>query len=83
VTEPLLSLRHLSKFFPVDHDLLGRTTSVLKAVDDLSLDIFPGETFGLVGESGCGKTTVGKLLVNLHRPTAGQIIFQGQDLADL
>jgi peptide/nickel transport system ATP-binding protein len=83
VTEPLLSLRHLSKFFPVDHDLLGRTTSVLKAVDDLSLDIFPGETFGLVGESGCGKTTVGKLLVNLHRPTAGQIIFQGEDLADL
>jgi peptide/nickel transport system ATP-binding protein len=83
VTEPLISLRHLSKFFPVDHDLLGRTTSVLKAVDDLSLDIYPGETFGLVGESGCGKTTVGKLLVNLHGPTAGEIIYQGTDLAKL
>ena len=83
MSEPLVQLKHLSKFFTVDTDLLGRPTSVLKAVDDLSLDIYPGETFGLVGESGCGKTTVGKLLVNLHRPTAGQILFQGQNLADL
>ena len=83
MSEPLISLRHLSKFFPVDHDLLGRTTSVLKAVDDFSLDILPGETFGLVGESGCGKTTVGKMLVNLHSPTAGEIWFGGQDLVKL
>ena len=83
VTEPLISLRHLSKFFSVDTDLFGRTTSVLKAVDDLSLDIFPGETFGLVGESGCGKTTVGKMLVNLYKPTAGEIWYEGQDLAKL
>ncbi len=67
----------------MDRDLLGRTTSVLKAVDDLSLDIYPGETFGLVGESGCGKTTVGKLLVDLHTPTAGEILYQGTDLAKL
>jgi peptide/nickel transport system ATP-binding protein len=83
VTEPLISLRHLSKFFPVEKDLLGRTTSVLKAVDDLSFDIFPRETFGLVGESGCGKTTVGKMLVNLYRPTAGEIWYDGHDLARL
>ncbi len=83
MTEPLISLRHLSKFFSVDTNLLGRTTSVLKAVDDLSLDIYPGETFGLVGESGCGKTTVGKMLVNLYEPTAGEIWYQGQDLTKL
>jgi peptide/nickel transport system ATP-binding protein len=83
MTEPLLRLRHLSKFFPVDSDLFGRTTSLLKAVDNLSLDILPGETFGLVGESGCGKTTVGKMLVNLYTPTAGEIWYGGQDLAKL
>jgi peptide/nickel transport system ATP-binding protein len=83
VSEPLIAIRRLSKFFPVETDLLGRTTSVLKAVDDLSFDIFPGETFGLVGESGCGKTTVGKMLVDLYRPTAGEIIYQGRDLAKL
>ena len=83
MTEPLIQLKHLSKFFSVDTDLIGRTTSVLKAVDDLSLDIFPGETFGLVGESGCGKTTVGKMLVNLYAPTAGEIWYKGRDLARL
>ena len=83
MTEPLIQLRHLSKFFPMDRDLLGRTTSVLKAVDDLSLDIMPGETFGLVGESGCGKTTVGKLLVDLYTPTAGEILYRGTDLTKL
>ncbi|NLT35562.1 MAG: ATP-binding cassette domain-containing protein [Gaiellales bacterium] len=83
MTEPLLQLRHLSKFFVVERSLLGRTISVLKAVDDLSFDIMPGETFGLVGESGCGKTTVGKMLVNLYRPTAGRILYQGTDLTGL
>ena len=83
MSEPLIRLKHLSKFFSVDTNLFGRTTSVLKAVDDLSLDIFPGETFGLVGESGCGKTTVGKMLVNLHTPTAGEIWYGGRDLAKL
>jgi peptide/nickel transport system ATP-binding protein len=83
VTEPLVQLKHLSKFFPVDTDLLGRTTSLLKAVDDLSLDILPGEAFGLVGESGCGKTTVGKMLVNLYTPTAGEIWYEGRNVASL
>jgi peptide/nickel transport system ATP-binding protein len=83
MTEPLIRLKHLSKFFTVDTDLLGRPSSVLKAVDDLTLDIFPGETFGLVGESGCGKTTVGKMLVNLYRPTAGEIWYDGRDIVKL
>jgi peptide/nickel transport system ATP-binding protein len=83
VTEPLLKVNHLSKFFTVDTDLLGRTTSVLKAVDDLSFEIMRGEAFGLVGESGCGKTTVGKLLVNLYKPTAGEIWYEGQDLVQM
>jgi peptide/nickel transport system ATP-binding protein len=83
VTEPLVRLKHLSKFFPVDHDLVGRTTSVLKAVDDLTLDILPGEAFGLVGESGCGKTTVGKMLVDLYKPTAGEIWYEGRDITRL
>ena len=81
MTVPLLQVKHLSKFFPVDKDLLGRTTSLLKAVDDLSFEISKGETFGLVGESGCGKTTVGKLLVNLYKPTAGEIWYKDYDLA--
>jgi len=83
VTEPLVSIRSLSKFFSVETDLLGRTTSVLKAVDDLSLDIFAGETFGLVGESGCGKTTVGKMLVGLYEPTGGSILYDECDLAKM
>ena len=83
MTEPLVSLRHVSKFFPMDKDLLGKTTSLLKAVDDLTLDIYPGETFGLVGESGCGKTTVGKMLVDLYTPTAGEILYEGTDLTKL
>jgi len=83
VSEPLIQLKHLSKYFSVDTDLFGRTTSLLKAVDDLSLDIMPGEAFGLVGESGCGKTTVGKMLVDLHKPTAGEIWYEGRDISKL
>jgi peptide/nickel transport system ATP-binding protein len=83
VTGPLIRVEHLTKYFPVDKDLFGRTTSVLKAVDDLSFEIYPGEAFGLVGESGCGKTTVGKLLVNLYKPTAGEIWYDGEDLVKM
>ncbi len=83
MTEPLLQVKHLSKFFTVEKNLLGQATSVLKAVDDLSFEIFPGEALGLVGESGCGKTTVGKMLVNLYRPTAGEIWYEGKDLAQM
>ncbi|MCR4434316.1 MAG: ATP-binding cassette domain-containing protein [Clostridiales bacterium] len=83
MSEPLVQIKNLKKYFTVETDLLGRPTSVLKAVDDVTFDIYNGETFGLVGESGCGKTTIGKMLVNLYRPTSGTIIFNGQDLTAL
>ena len=81
--EKLIEIKHLSKYFPVETNFFGKTTSVLKAVDDLSLDIYQGEALGLVGESGCGKSTIGKLIVNLHRPTSGDIIYQGKNLTAL
>lgn len=78
--EVLLDVQHLTKHFPADSDFFGRTTSYVQAVDDVSFQIRKGEAFGLVGESGCGKTTVGKMLVNLLRPTSGTILFEGKDL---
>lgn len=83
INKPLVRIEHLSKTFTVDTDVFGRPSSVLKAVADVSLDIFPGEAFGLVGESGCGKTTLGKLLVDLHHPTSGKILYKGEDLVKL
>lgn len=83
MNEPLVQIKNLKKYFTVETDLLGRPTSLLKAVDDVSFDIYKGEAFGLVGESGCGKTTIGKMLVNLYRPTSGTILFEGKDLTAL
>ena len=72
--EYLLKVDHLKQYFPV-HD--GFKKMELKAVDDVSFAIKPGETLGLVGESGCGKTTVGRTLLRLYQPTAGRIEFDG------
>ena len=80
MSDVLMEVRHLSKYFSLKTDLLGRPASVLKAVDDVSLSIRRGEAFGLVGESGCGKTTFGKCLVNLYRPTRGEILYGGKNL---
>ncbi len=82
MTKPLIEVRNLKMYFPVGTSFLGGR-KLLKAVDDVSLDLFPGETFGLVGESGCGKTTVGRSLVRLYRPTGGQILLDGTDIAPL
>lgn len=81
--EILLSVKHLSKYFAADTNFFGKTTSVLKAVDDLNLDIYKKEALGLVGESGCGKTTIGKMIANLYRPTSGEILYDGKDLTKL
>ncbi len=75
----LLEVEHLKQYFPVKE---GFKKLTLKAVDDVSFAIKPGETLGLVGESGCGKTTVGRTLLRLYQPTAGRIVFDGEVLFD-
>ena len=80
----LLRVEGLTKHFPVRGGaLFGRTTAYLRAVDDVSFTVAPGETLGLVGESGCGKSTVGRMLLRLVEPTSGRIEFLGEDLTTL
>ena len=81
--EVLLEVKNLTKYFTVDTNFFGKPTSILKAVDNVSFKIYKGEAFGLVGESGCGKSTIGKMLVNLYTPTKGEIIYNGKDLTKL
>jgi oligopeptide/dipeptide ABC transporter ATP-binding protein len=77
----LLSVQNLKVHFPVKHGVFSRVRESVKAVDDVSFSIEPGETLGLVGESGCGKTTLGRAVVWLVEPTAGSVWFEGEDLA--
>jgi peptide/nickel transport system ATP-binding protein/oligopeptide transport system ATP-binding protein len=81
--QPLIEVRDLVKHFPIHGGVLQRTVANVQAVDGVSFDIFRGETLGLVGESGCGKTTVGRLLLRLIEPTSGSIRFDGQDITSL
>jgi oligopeptide transport system ATP-binding protein len=77
----LLSVKGLKKYFPITRGILiQREVGSVKAVDDISFDIYKGETLGLVGESGCGKTTSGRTLLQLYRPTAGEVLYNGVDL---
>ena len=76
-TKKLLEINHLKQYFPV-----AGTNKIVHAVDDVSFFINRGETFGLVGESGCGKTTTGRSILRLHEPTAGQIIYDGKVIFD-
>ena len=78
----VLEVRHLRKCFPMEKTLTGKVTKELVAVDDISFKLYPGETLGIVGESGCGKTTAGRAILKLHQPSGGQIIFDGQDITN-
>ena len=81
--EPLLEVKNLRKCFPLKKTLMGKVTSELVAVDDVSFKLYPGETLGIVGESGCGKTTMGRTILKLHKPSGGRIIFDGKDVTHL
>ncbi len=77
----ILEVRHLKKYFTLKKTMFGKVLSELKAVDDVSFKVYPGETLGIVGESGCGKTTMGRTILKLYEPTSGQVFFEGKDIA--
>ena len=83
MNSPLLEVRNLKVHFPVKHGVFSRVNAWVKAVDDVSLTVAPGETVGLVGESGCGKTTLGRAIIRLLEPTAGSVTFEGEDITTL
>jgi oligopeptide transport system ATP-binding protein len=82
-SDVLLRVRNLKKHFPITGGLLNRRLGAVKAVDGISFGIKPGETLGLVGESGCGKSTTGRAILQLQRPTSGQVFFEDQELTQL
>ena len=77
--EVLLTIKGLKTYFPVKGGFLGKTTSYVQAVNDINLTIYKGETLGLVGESGCGKTTLGKTILQLYKPTQGEMVYEFKD----
>ncbi|MFF1817022.1 ABC transporter ATP-binding protein [Kribbella sp. NPDC058245] len=80
---PLLQVRNLKKYYPIRKGVIARTVGQVRAVDDVSFDVYSGETLGIVGESGCGKSTTGRAILRLETPTAGSVIFEGADIATL
>ncbi|MCK6641033.1 MAG: ABC transporter ATP-binding protein [Bacteroidia bacterium] len=81
--EPVLRVENVSTHFVTQKSVTGKPVKVVKAVDDVSFDVYPGETLGLVGESGCGKTTLGRTILRLIEPTGGKIFFHGKDITKL
>ena len=83
-SEPILQVRNLERHFPITRGIVfQKRVGAVQAVDGVDFDLYPGETLGIVGESGCGKSTVAKLVMALDKPTGGQVLFQGQDLTTL
>jgi len=80
---PQLEVRNLKMHFPINKGIFGKPTDFVKAVDDVSFDVYPGETIGLVGESGCGKTTLGRAILRLIEPSSGSITFEGKDITHI
>ncbi len=81
--KPLIQVDHLKKYYPIRSGIITHTVGNIHAVDDVSFSIMEGETLGLVGESGCGKSTIGRQLVGLEAPTEGRILYEGRDLSSL
>ncbi len=81
--EPVLKIQNLKTFFPVKGGFFGGTSDYVKAVNDVSFDVYPGETLGLVGESGCGKTTIGRTIIQLEKATEGKMIYKGKDITKM
>ena len=82
MTEPYVRIKHLKTYFDVTRGVFS-PKQIVKAVDDVSFDIYPGETLGLVGESGCGKSSLGRTIVKINKPTGGQIVIGGEDITKL
>ena len=80
---PILQINNLKTFFAIKGGFFGKTTGYVKAVNNVNFDVFPGETLGLVGESGCGKTTIGRTIIQLEQATEGEILYQGKDVTKM
>ncbi len=81
--EPIIKVENMKMYFPLYKGLIQKVYAEVKAVDDVSFEVYEGETFGLVGESGCGKTTTGKSIIRILNPTAGKVLYKGRDIAFL
>jgi peptide/nickel transport system ATP-binding protein len=81
--EPILQIKNLKTYFPIKNGFFGGISDYVKAVDNINFDVYPGETLGLVGESGCGKTTCGRTIIRLEEPTEGEMIYKGKDVAKM
>jgi oligopeptide transport system ATP-binding protein len=83
VSEPLLQVKGLKKYFPITGGVFGKKVGEVKAVDDVTFTVYKGETLGIVGESGCGKSTTGRMLLRLIEPTEGSVVFEGKEVTKL